>query len=169
MPPVIFIMLDGVRPDAITTANCPTLNSLRERGASTFQARSVMPSITLPCHTSIFHSVPPTRHGITSNDWRPMARPLPGLFDVASAAGKRCAFFYNWEELRDLGRPGSLEMSYFRDTDRQPDGDQIIAEEAVRYLAAAQPDFAFVYLGTVDSAGHHYGWMSEGYLAQVAA
>src|SRR5690606_27281309 len=25
----------------------------------------------------------------------------------------------------------------------------------------------FIYLGTVDVAGHYYGWMSEGYLAQA--
>jgi predicted AlkP superfamily pyrophosphatase or phosphodiesterase len=165
---VALILIDGLRPDAIDVADCPRLKALRARSAATMRAASVMPSMTLPCHTSIFHSVPPARHGITTNVWAPMARPLPGLFDVAKAAGKRCAFFYNWEELRDIGRPGSLEMSYFRDTDRQPDGDQIIAEEAARYLAAAQPDFVFVYLGTVDVAGHFYGWMSEGYLGQVA-
>jgi predicted AlkP superfamily pyrophosphatase or phosphodiesterase len=61
MSPVVFIVLDGVRRDAIMTANCPTLNSLRERGSSTMQALSVVPSITLPCHMSVFHSVPPTR------------------------------------------------------------------------------------------------------------
>src|SRR6187397_1910036 len=104
MPPVVLIMLDGARPDALTTARCPALTSLRERGSSTLKARSVMPSVTLPCHTSVFHSVPPTRHGITTNILTPMARPLPGLVEVARAAGKRTAFFYNWEELRDLAR-----------------------------------------------------------------
>ncbi|MDX2138693.1 MAG: alkaline phosphatase family protein, partial [Chloroflexota bacterium] len=28
-------------------------------------------------------------------------------------------------------------------------------------------DFSFVYLGTVDSAGHFFGWMSDEYLLQV--
>src|SRR5574338_615319 len=123
MPPVVFIMLDGVRPDALTAADCPALHSLRERGSSTLRARSVMPCITLPCHTSIFHSVPPTRHGITSNVFTPMARPLPGLVEMARIAEKRVAFFYNWEELRDLARPGNIHYSYFRDSARDPDGD----------------------------------------------
>src|SRR5512134_3325529 len=114
MPLVVFVMIDGTRPDALMAANCPNLTSLQARGAFTFRAASVMPSVTLPCHMSIFHSVPPERHGVTTNDWRPMARPLPGLFDVAHAAGKRCACVYNWEQLRDLGRPGSLELSLFR-------------------------------------------------------
>ncbi len=167
MPPVIFIMLDGVRPDAITSANCSTLNSLRERGASTFQARSVMPSITLPCHTSIFHSVPPTRHGITSNTFIPMARPLPGLVEVAKAAEKRVAFFYNWEQLRDLARPGNIHYSYFRDSSYNPDGDDETVVEATRFIQKDKPEFAFLYIGTVDTAGHKYGWMSDEYLRQL--
>jgi phosphopentomutase len=105
---------------------------------------------------------------VTTNDWQPMARPLPGLFDIASAAGKRCAFFYNWEQLRDLGRPGSLQLSFFRNTAYQPDGDQIIADAAAAHLADGTYDFAFVYLGTVDSSGHYYGWMSDGYLQQLS-
>src|SRR5690349_19145326 len=156
--PVVFILIDGLRPDAIAAEHCPRLVALRDRGAATMRASSIMPSITLPCHTSIFHSVPPTRHGITTNDWRPMARPLPGLFDMARAAGKRSAFFYNWEQLRDLGQPGSLELSFFRNSAYQPDGDQIVAEAAAGALAGGDYDFAFVYLGTVDTAGHHYGW-----------
>lgn len=168
MSTVVFVMIDGMRPDALAAANCPNLQQLCQRGAYTLSAASVMPSVTLPCHMSIFHSVPPTRHGVVTNDWMPMARPLPGLIDHARAAELRCAFFHNWEPLRNLNRPGSLVYSYFRDnvyTD--PEGDQVIAEEAVRYINADQPDFAFVYFGTVDTAGHAYGWMSEGYLTQL--
>ncbi len=166
---VVFILIDGLRPDAIAPADCPNLKRLIARGAATMRATSVMPSMTLPCHTSIFHSVPPQRHGISSNVWSPMARPLPGLFDLAKAAGKRSAFVYNWEELRDLGRPGSLDLALFRSTAYQADGDDIIAAEAARALPGGGYDFAFVYLGTVDTAGHYYGWMSEGYIAQIAA
>lgn len=36
-----------------------------------------------------------------------MARPLPGLVDVARAAGRKCAFFYNRQPLRNLSRPGA--------------------------------------------------------------
>lgn len=167
MPPVVFIMLDGVRPDAITTTNCPTLGSLRERGSSTMQARSVMPCITLPCHMSIFHSIPPTRHGITSNTFIPMARPLPGLVEVARAAEKRAAFFYNWEQLRDLARPGNLHYSYFRDSAYDRDGDDETVLQATRLVQAEKPDLLFIYIGTVDTVGHDYGWMSDQYLKQL--
>ena len=68
---------------------------------------------------SIFHSVPPSRHGVITNDWMPMARPLPGLVEMATVAGKTCAFFYNWEPLRNLSRPSNLELSFFRDNSKQ--------------------------------------------------
>ena len=167
MPPIVLITLDGVRPDALTTARCPTLNSVRENGASTLSARSVMPSVTLPCHTSIFHSVPPARHGITSNIFVPMARPLPGLVEVARTKGKRTAFFYNWEQLRDLARPGNIHYSYFRDSSYDKDGDDETVSQASSFIEKEQPDFVFLYLGTVDTVGHNYGWMSQGYLKQL--
>ena len=167
MAKVMLVMLDGVRPDAIEAARCPNVDGLRAAGASTMRARSLLPGITLPCHTSIFHSVPPARHGVTSNVWQPMARPLPGLFEVVREAGGRSAMLFNWEPLRDLGRPGSLDFFFFRSSQYQRDGDDVTADEAARLLAREQPDFMFVYFGTVDATGHDCGWMSGEYLAQL--
>ncbi|MEZ4619922.1 MAG: alkaline phosphatase family protein [Caldilineaceae bacterium] len=163
----LFIMLDGLRPDALAAASCPTLTGLMARGASTLTAASVMPSVTLPCHTSIFHSVPPTRHGVTTNDWQPMARPLPGLLDLAKAAGKRNAAIYNWEPLRNLGRPTSLDAVHYRDCSYDMAGDDWVTEAAIYHLTHHETDFAFVYYGTIDVAGHNHQWMSDEYLRQA--
>lgn len=170
--PVILIMIDGLRPDAIDAANCPNLQAFRQRSAHTMRAQSVMPSITLPCHTSIFHSVPPERHGILENVWHPMARPLPGLVDLADNAGLHCAFIINWEPLRDLSRPGARRFTYFSDIYHTEDPDAVMVDECIRYFErtmsnGAAPDFTFLYLGTVDEAGHEFGWMEAGYLKQV--
>ncbi|MBI3241350.1 MAG: alkaline phosphatase family protein [Chloroflexi bacterium] len=166
MPLVALIMIDGLRPDAVT--HCPTLSGVFERGAYTLRASSVMPSITLPCHMSIFHSVPPSRHGVTTNTWSPMARPLPGLVEAAQAAGKRCGFVYNWEPLRNLSQPLSLHASSFRDVPYDlSSGDAFVAREAIRMMADVALDFIFVYFGTVDTSGHNHGWMSAEYLKQA--
>jgi predicted AlkP superfamily pyrophosphatase or phosphodiesterase len=164
---VVLVMIDGARPDALEHARCPNLESLRRRGASTMSARSVMPSVTLPCHTSIFHSAPPERHGITTNVWTPPARPLIGLVEALRSAGRRSAFVYNWEPLRDMSRPESLAYSYYREPKHDPTCDDPIAAEAARLLAAERFDFVFVYFGSVDLAGHDYGWMSPEYLGQL--
>lgn len=168
MSTVVLLMIDGTRPDAIAAAGCTYLEALRARSAYTLNATSVMPSITLPCHMSIFHSVPPTRHGITTNIYIPMARPLPGLVEMVRDARKRSAFFYNWEQLRDLNRPGNLHFSYCsNDCSSNDDSDHATVEAAIRYREIYKPDFTFLYLGTVDEVGHRYGWMSEGYLKQL--
>jgi predicted AlkP superfamily pyrophosphatase or phosphodiesterase len=96
-----------------------------------------------------------------------MARPLPGLVEVAKAAEKRVAFFYNREQLRDLARPGHLHYTYFRDSSYDPDGDDETVTEATRFIQKDEPEFAFIYIGTVDTTGHAYGWMSDEYLRQL--
>lgn len=166
-PSAILVIIDAFRPDAFSERLCPNLAWLRSRGSWTFRAQSVWPSITLPCHMSIFHSVPPERHGITTNDWSPMAVPLPGIVDHAHAAGLVCAMFYNWEPLRNLSQPNSLAYSCFRNSCRQPQGDRLIVQDAVRYLETDHPDFAFVYLGVLDWIGHRHGWMSDEYLTAL--
>lgn len=165
--PIVLIVIDGLRSDALSAARCLNLGALWARGAVTLHASSVTPLITLSCLMSIFHSVPPTRHGITTNDWMPMSQPLPGLADLARTAGSRSAFFYNWEPLRNLSQAGSLAFSYFQDNNADPDGDQVIADEAARCISSDLPDFAFVYFGILDEIGQDYGYISHRYLAQL--
>jgi len=165
---VILIMIDGTRPDALDQTECPNLKGLIQRGSSTMTATSVMPSITLPCHMSIFHSVPPTRHGITANLYLPMARPLPGLIETLRSAGKRSAFVYNWEPLRDLARPENISYAYYREPPLDASYDDAVGAEAVRLLQEEQYDFLFIYFGSIDTAGHAYGWMSPEYLQQIS-
>jgi predicted AlkP superfamily pyrophosphatase or phosphodiesterase len=167
MATVLLFSLDGVRPDAIEVAATPTLDRLKRQGAWTDRARAEMPSVTLPCHTSMLRGVPVTRHGITSNQFQPLARPVPSLIDAAHAAGKRTGFFYNWEQLRDLAEPGSLNVSLFWRDCYAPEGDRRIAAAAAEHLRSEELDFAFIYLGWPDECAHKNGWMSDPYLRAI--
>lgn len=161
---VLLILSDGMRPDAVE--GHPAAEYLKQHGTYCLRSRTVMPSVTLPCHMSLFHSVDPTRHGITTNTYTPQVRPVPGLFDVLAAAKKTCAMFYNWEELRDLGRPGSLSYSLF--VSGNAHGYEAAchecAESAKSLLKNGGIDFGFLYLGWPDEAGHGHGWMGEEYM-----
>ena len=163
----LVVVVDGMRPDAlIKTENA---KSILEKSKYTLNARTVTPSVTLPCHMSLFHSVDPSRHGTTTNVYTPNVRPINGLCEVLLNARKTCAFFYNWEEIRDLARPNSLAFSYFCKGrlfgyDKAND---IITNAAIDYLTKNDTDFAFLYLGYTDMAGHNYGWMSEQYMAAM--
>jgi predicted AlkP superfamily pyrophosphatase or phosphodiesterase len=167
--PVIFIMTDGMRPDAIAAANTPVLDAFQQRAAYTMKAQSVVPSITLPCHMSIFNSVPPSRHGILENDYHPMVRPVTGLIEHLHRNEVRAGMYYNWDYLRDVYRPGYLHTCFYANTAYNPDGDVIVVDHACEAIQRSAAEFYFVYLGTVDTMGHAMGWMSELYLLQVEA
>ena len=163
----ILVVIDGCRPDGIQQADTPNIDTLIARGAYTFNAQSVVPSATLPCHTSMFRGVTPSRHGITTNTWVPLVRPVPSVVESAHAMRRKTAFIYNWEQLRDLAAPSFLDFSYFRENLEDPLGDLTTARIAAQHLTAEQPDFCFVYLGVVDVAGHRHGWMSAQYVEQI--
>ena len=39
-----------------------------------------------------------------------------------------------------------------------------VTDAAIEHLNKGYTDFAFLYLGYTDFAGHNYGWMSDGYI-----
>lgn len=163
---VILILVDGMRPDAMTDCGHPYGNRLLELGSYSLEAETVFPSVTLPCHMSLFHSVSPERHGILTNTYVPQVRPVRGLCEQLSAEGKICCFFYNWEELRDLSRPSSLAYSFFVSEAlyHGEKSNEMVTENALSFIGEEKPDFAFVYLGFADIAGHNHGWMGEEYM-----
>lgn len=94
---------------------------------------------------------------------------MEGLIERLARAEKKCAFFYTWEELRDLSRPGPLHTSVLINLHHTTHADDRIADAAIRYINDESPDFLFLYLGDTDeSGGHDAGWMSETYLKVVS-
>ena len=164
---VILILVDGMRVDAVEHCGHGFVGELRECSYFSLDAKTVIPPITLPCHMSLFHSVPPERHGTVTNVYVPQARPVKGLFEVLTEQGKVCASIYNWEELRDLGRPGSVQHSYFINEYHYDGTDRTVTDKAMEYIEQYRPDFLFLYLGVTDTKGHDYGWMSDEYMRAV--
>ena len=101
---VLLILVDGMRPDSLT--DIQKAQGIIKKSLYTMEAQTVMPSVTLPCHMSLFHSVDPSRHGTTTNTYAPQVRPINGLCEVIKNNHKSSAFFYSWEELLDFTRPG---------------------------------------------------------------
>jgi predicted AlkP superfamily pyrophosphatase or phosphodiesterase len=166
---ILLLLADGMRPDFVLGCGNAFAGEFLRESAYTLEGQAVMPSVTLPCHMSLFHSVASDRHGILTNTWTPQVRPVRGLCEVLRAAGKRSGFFYDWDELRDLTRPGSLTRSHFlRGGDLSYEKTMVLTMEAV--LASLRDDgldFMFVYFGLPDTIGHKYGFMSEEYRAAV--
>ena len=170
MSKVFLALIDGMRPDSLTACNHPFFQELKKTSLCSMNMRSVMPSVTLPCHMSLFHSVCAERHGILTNTYVPQVRPVNGICEHLAAFGKSCAFFYTWEPLKDLSRPQSLARAnyYSGKLYSFEKADALVTDDAERMFQAGDtPDFIFFYQCNVDEVGHKYGWMSEEYIASV--
>lgn len=170
MKRVLLILADGMRPDSLEACGNPVVKKILKHSVYTLEGTTVMPSVTLPCHMSLFHSVTPERHGILTNTYVPQVRPVRGLCEVLKAAGKHNAFFYNWEELKDLSRPDSMTFATF--VSGHTYGYEIanarLVDAAIPYLKEPDAHFTFLYFGWPDAAGHGFGWMGEEYLHSVS-
>ena len=73
---VILMSIDGMRPDGLAQCGNPYVEQLKKEASYTFAAQTVFPSVTLPCHMSLFHSIPTERHGVYTNTYSPMNHPV---------------------------------------------------------------------------------------------
>ena len=161
MNKVVLILLDGMRPDALD--GIPLVEELKKTASYTLEAVTVFQSVTLPCHMSLFHSVDPDRHGVTTNTYTPQVRPIDGLYEQLHRAKKLTAMYYTWQELRDLARPNHVHVGALINLHKYTESDRRITDAFLRDLPEYHPDFTFLYLGQTDEVGHNHGWMGEEY------
>jgi hypothetical protein len=161
---VVIISIDGLRPDAVLAAPAFNILALTRRGSYSWSAQTILPSTTLPSHTSMLSGFLPEVHGVTWDDYVPSRGPIrvPTVFSAARAAGRRTALF-----------AGKEKFTYFRDSGccdvwrLSAGGDQDLAGQAAGAAAAAGLDLLVVHLPEVDLTGHANQWMSQAYLAAV--
>ncbi len=166
---VIIISIDGMRPDGFLQCGNDFCIELMKVSSYSLNAKTVFPSVTLPCHMSLFLSVPPERHGITTNVYTPPVRPVNGLFEQAYHAGKTSAMYYGWDPLRDVSRPGSLKYATFIDVNEYEGTDRLLTDAAMAKTEEKHIDLVFLYMGETDEkGGHENGWMSDEYLHYVS-
>jgi hypothetical protein len=158
---VIVVSIDGLRADAIERAGARTMTGLRAAGSATLAAQTVLPSRTLPSHTSMLTGVVPETHGITWNSDRTDevgTVGVPTIFDLAQQAGYHTAAFFSKEKFRHLVHEGSLNEARLPNFGVLPAARTV--GEAVRYMRRERPNLLFVHIAEPDFLGHRLGWMS---------
>jgi predicted AlkP superfamily pyrophosphatase or phosphodiesterase len=169
---VVLVSIDGLRPDAIARFTAPTLQRLIGEGSYSLSARTIMPSTTLPSHTSMLSGEPPDEHGVFWNDVTSAKVDVVNfatVFSVARAHGYHTAAFFSKAKFGPLQRPGTLDYS------QAPGGwygrwsGARTAADVRAYLQDQRPNLLFVHLSDPDAAGHASGWMSHAYGLAVQA
>jgi predicted AlkP superfamily pyrophosphatase or phosphodiesterase len=166
---VVIISLDGLRPDAIEKFGATTLQRLMREGSHSLSAQTILPSKTLPSHTSMLTGLGPDAHGI---DWNSEQMDehghvsVPTVFGIAKAAGLRTAAFFSKTKFHHLDAPSTIDYV------KSPKGTlfgRFTADRTTQlveeYLesVAEDPNLIFVHIGEPDYAGHLFGWMSGMY------
>lgn len=160
----VVISIDGLRGDAIGAM--PTLAALRARAAWTDSMQTVVPSLTVPGHLSMFTGRDVTALGLTSNTLDRQsgtALSMNGastMFQWVKGAGGTSAALV----ASSLVPASQLEEArgYFGlDAVTAVDGnlDALRSTAVAGATAADAPTLLFVHIPTVDYAGHDFGWI----------
>jgi arylsulfatase A-like enzyme len=169
---VVLVVLDGLRPDAVEAFRLDHVAELATRGAATFTARTVTPSVTAAAMASLFTGLAPARHGVVSDRFHVPRRrgPVDPLPRVLSTAGFPSSAF--------IGSLPALYAGLARQIARHVGlGRAVCSGDTARAIvASARPALAEQERGLIvlhwpdaDRAGHEHGWMSRQYEAGARA
>jgi hypothetical protein len=156
---VLIVSFDGLRPDAIAMAPMNNLLILMHASQSAYSlsAQTILPSSTLPAHTSMLTGLCPSSHGVDWNEYLPENGYAKGtdLFDLAHAAGLRTVMVVGKEKLRQITEPASTDVFAFVEG-----SEDDVAQRAIQEMT---PGFGvmFVHFPQGDLNGHAYGWLSQ--------
>lgn len=159
---VVVISIDGLRPDAIAKFHATTIQRLMREGSSTLRARTILPSLTLPSHTSMVTGQDVDGHGISWNTNQTDEHgevAVPTIFARAREQGMTTAAFFSKGKFEHLAVASALDHVAAPSGNSKWTADRTIGN-VTRYLETEKPNLLFVHLGDPDYAGHRYSWMS---------
>ena len=163
-PMALMVMIDGMRADAIESADMPNLTALRagawQEGYAaawsvTGQAEPAAAPNSAPNHASIATGVLAAKHGVTANDeishgnFAQYPTWLKRVVDAKS--GATALFVYAWSEDAALGPAEGV--TFLGQTDAEN------ASSLMERLAATDaPDATLYFIDCADSSGHNGGF-----------
>lgn len=172
LPPkrtTLYVLLDGVRPDAVTPAQMPNMERLSRRGARAAMT-PVWPSLSRPNHWALVTGLNARSSGIYLNDmYNPRTGRMYATTDPDFAQGEpiwgtldrhglQAGVISAWNgvERRGTGAP-----TFFLPYTWHPplDGDRrgAMTLEILRQPPESRPDFLALYMLDVDVAQHAEG------------
>lgn len=166
LPHKAFVIgVDGLRPDALATANTPHLDALLARGVLALDAHTHSQGVTLsgPGWASVLTGVEVEDHGVESNDDLGSISPdWPSMLTRARAAGHSAVASFDWVGILPLVGPDA--------TDAMDQGtDSQVGAALVTRIESGEFDLVFSHFDDVDHAGHSTGFSADNpdYIAAI--
>ncbi|GDX88029.1 hypothetical protein LBMAG44_19420 [Gemmatimonadota bacterium] len=163
---VIVVVLDGLRPDAITRFGLQNILRLARNGASTFDARTVSPSVTAAAMGSLLTGAAPSHHGLESERFHiPRAKGAlhPVAHELARCGMPSSGFMAHVPWLiRPLARRIARTLGLTTVRFRGNNATQVL-EAARTQLRIQDTGLILLHWADADRAGHEHGWMSDAY------
>jgi len=188
---VILIGIDGFNPSCIKNAsNYENLQWMRDNGASTDRARTIIQTVSAPGWTSITCSLDPVDTGIINNEWLPPWSLKNVTEDITPASGTKhtfpcifqaikdqnpnltTRFYYDWDWLGFLGNANNTEGRFVDDEmfcandnafEQALCDAKLVNKTLFNIEAGDHADFFFLYIGALDEVGHEKSWCSPLY------
>ncbi len=163
---VVLVVLDGLRPDAVRRFDLWQFARLAQRGASTYSAQTVAPSVTACAMASLLTGAAPERHGLQSERFHiprprgslhPMPKQLAAHSLPTSMFITQVPFLFGGLAQRIASMLGVGEAKF---TGR---GANDVLRAATRQLESQRSGLIAMHWPDADRAGHAHGWMSPEY------
>jgi len=155
---VLFIGIDGCRPDALTFASTPNIDVLIANSTYSLDAMNGGITWSGPGWSNLLCGVREDKHGVTDNFFfGANYTDYPHFFNRIEEYDPSMvtASFTTWWPL-DLIILDLVDVKYA--LEYSLGGDAIVSDSLVGYLGSGDPDVIFMYFGDVDAAGHAYGF-----------
>lgn len=189
-PKAVFIIIDGIPADLQESTATPNMDEIGNIGGyarayigGEVGGESETPTISAVGYMSLITGTWSNKHNVWDND---VAEPNYAYWDIFRIAHEHdpsldTAIFSTWEDNRTkligdgLPEAGGHKLDYYfdgfeNDTKRFPHDehdtylneiDDLVTDEAARYIEAIGPDLSWVYLEYTDTVAHRFGDSAE--------
>ncbi|CEO99929.1 hypothetical protein PBRA_007663 [Plasmodiophora brassicae] len=164
--PVIVVGLDGLGSEYLTDhamlTYAPNLAGLFANGASTVDAETFIPVLSLPNWAALLLGTSPSVTGIVDNDFGDSAAVVARCTTLLDAIERRngmtTSMYLNWAPLTYLKGRANTTVDIV-------DGSGNVVDAFLN--SKRLTNFTFIHVGVIDEAGHQFGWGGAEYYDAV--